>query len=155
MSQFKKLVGEVRHVGRVLMSGGPEDCCQLDALVVRDSDNGEVIRMVDVIVPNAIHEVLKPGEIGQLEILMLNYPKPFGSAARYFVLRLESANEWIDGTSNVKAWVRGSKGAALHFLWFGLILMPAFGFGLLLWICAARLLALNVPPAVAVSSQRG
>jgi hypothetical protein len=68
---------------------------------------------------------------------------------------LKSEQECIDGTRNVKAWVRGSKGAALHFLCYGIVLMPAFGFGLLLWICAIRLLTLSVPPEAAVTSRRG
>jgi len=154
MSQWKTVIGEVRHVGRVQMRGGQEDCCLLDSLVILES-NGQTVRMVNVVVPSAIYDVLKPGDIGDFDTLVLNYPKPFGSAARTFVVRLKSAAECIDGIQNVKAWVRGSKGAAFHFLWYGIVLMPAFGFGLLLWICAGRLLALNVPREVAMSSSQG
>lgn len=154
MSQWKMVVGEVRHVGQVQMRGGPEDCFLLDSLAIRGSD-GHTTRMVGVVVPGAIYDVLKPGVVGNFAVLVLTYPKPFGSAERTFVVRLKSAEEFIDGIQNVRAWVRSSKGAALHFFWYGIVLMPAFGFGLLLWVCAARLLALNVPPDVSAVSLRG
>lgn len=154
MGQWKTVVGEVRHVGSVQVRGGQEDCFLLDSLVVRGSD-GQTIRMLDIVVPGEIYEELKLGGTGQFEILALNYPKVFGSATRSFVISFKTADRLIDGIQNVKVWVRSSKGAALHYLWYGIVLMPAFGFGFLLWICAVRLLALNIPLDVTSSSQRG
>lgn len=154
MDHWRSVRGEVRHVGNVKMRGGQEDCCLLDSLVIRESD-GQTVRWVDVVVPSAIQDLLKLGDVAEFDVLVLNYPKPFGSTPRTFVVRLKSADGCIDGIQNVVAWIRGSKGAAFHFLWCGGVLMPAFGFGLLLWLCALRLLILNVPSDVVVASPRG
>lgn len=154
MNQWKTVAGVVQHVGQVQISDGRGDCCLLDSLVIQASD-GQTVRMVNVVVPGAIYELLQPGAVGNFDILILYYPKPFGSVARSFVVRMRSAEAYIEGMENVKAWVHSSKGAALHLLWYGIFLMPAFGFGLLLWICAGRLLALHVPSNIAAFSQRG
>lgn len=154
MTHWQTVSGEVVDVGRILHQGGPEDCYQLDAVVFRDI-NGTIIRVTDIVVPGAIHWMLKAGMRGQFELLHLTYPKPFGSYLRSFLIGMKSCQGNADGEPNVRKWVRESKGAAFHFLWFGVVLMPAFGFGLLLWICAVRLLMLNVPSKSGQSQSGG
>jgi hypothetical protein len=144
MTHWQTVSGEVVDVGRILHQGGPDDCYHLDSVVFRDI-NGTIVRVMGVVVPGAIYWMLKAGVRGQFKLLHLTYPKPFGSYLRSFLIGMKSSEGSVDGESNVRKWVRDSKGGAFHFLWFGVVLMPAFGVGLLLWICAARLLMLTVP----------
>lgn len=144
MTHLQTINGVVIDIGAAQHDPGP-DCYLVKNLVLKES-GGKVVRLAEVVVPGSIHWMLKPGAVGRFNLLYLTYPKPLGSYLRAFMTEVTCADGSVDGAQNVHSWIRSSKGAVLHFLWFGLVLMPAFGFGLLLWICAARLLLLNAPP---------
>lgn len=143
MTHLQAISGTVVSVGPGEHDPGP-DCYLVRELVLKDG-GGKGLRMVGIVVPGAAYWMLKPGAVGRFELLHLTYPKPLGSHTRSFLVNVSCADGDVNGIRNVQEWIRGSKGAALHFLWFGLVLMPAFGFGLLLWLCAARLLLLKAP----------
>lgn len=142
MNYRQALIGKVVHVGNILQQGGPEDCCLLDSIVFRDRA-GAITRLTGVVVPGKVHWTLTTGLEGQFELLHLTYPKPFGSYVRSFIVEVKSKDATVDGEDSVRKWISSSKGAFFQYLWFGLILLPAFGFGILLWICAIRLLKIS------------
>jgi hypothetical protein len=144
MTHLQTIDGEVVSVGPGQHDPGP-DCYLVKELVLKDG-SGTVVRLVDVVVPGAAHWMLKPGAAGRFDLLHLTYPKPLGSYLRSFLVAASCADGDVNGARNIHRWIRSSKGAAFHFLWFGLLLMPAFGFGLLLWICATKLLFVKAPP---------
>lgn len=144
MTHLQTIQGEIVGVGPAQHDVGL-DCYLVKGMVLREG-NGSVVRLPEVVVPGAMHWMLKPGTAGRFELLHLTYPKPLGSYLRTFMFEISSADGDVNGLQNVNKWIRSSKGAAFHFLWLGLVLMPAFGFGLLLWLCAARLFALNALP---------
>lgn len=143
MAHLQTINGEVVSVAPGQHDPGP-DCYLVKELVLKDG-SGKAVRLVDIVVPGAAHWMLKPGTAGRFDLLHLTYPKPLGYYVRSFLVRASCADGDVNGAQNVHRWIRSSKGAAFHFLWFGLVLMPAFGFGLLLWICAARLLLVKAP----------
>lgn len=144
MTHLQTINGEVVRVGPGQHDPGP-DCYLVKELVLKDG-SGKAVRLVDIVVPGPAFWMLKPGVVGHFDLLHLTYPKPFGSYLRSFLSKASCPEGNVHGAQNINKWIRSSKGAAFHFLWFGLVLMPAFGFGLLLWICAARLLFVKAPP---------
>ena len=154
MTHLQTISGEVVRVGPGQHDPGP-DCYLVEELVLKDR-SGNAVRIAGIVVPGAAHWMLRPGMAGRFELLHLTYPKPMGSYTRSFLVNISCADGDMNGAQNVQKWIQSSKGAALHFLWFGLVLMPAFGFGLLLWICATRLLLLKAPslPGLVKANER-
>lgn len=144
MIRRQTIFGKVVSVGRTFQQDGSRRCYLVD-VVVLENDAGGIMRLIDVVVPCSIHWMLEVGEQGQFEFLYVQYPKPFGSYLRCFLIGLRSKRGNVQGAPDVQKWMRASRGAALHFFGYGLILMPAFGLGLLFWICAVRLVMVNLP----------
>lgn len=144
MTRLHQLEGAVVYRGAA-QRDPRTDCYLLGELVVKDG-RGQVVRLTDVVVPGRAFSMLTSGGKCQIQVLHLTYPKPLGTFERAFLVKVHSDVGFADGAEDIRKWVTSSKGAAFHYLWYGLILLPAFGFGLLLWACALRLIALEVPP---------
>lgn len=153
MTRLQELEGAVFRLGAA-QRDARTDCYLLEELVLKNKD-GQLIRLTDVVVPGGAFSLLVPGDDCRLHVLQLAYPKPIGTFDRAFVVRVLSNEGLVEGAENVRKWVSSSKGAAFHYLWYGLVLLPAFGFGLLLWACALRLLALKVPSLAGDSNAKG
>lgn len=144
MGSRQAITGEVVHVGAILQQGGQEDCSLLESVVFKDRA-GTITRFTGLVVPGNLHWMLKPGLEGKFELLHITYPKPLGSYIRSFLTEITSEKASGVGREGVRKWISSSKGACFHYLWYGVVLLPAFGFGVLLWICAFRLLRISVP----------
>ena len=151
MTHLQTINGEVVTVGPGQHDPGP-DCYLVKELVLKDGA-GKAVRFVDIVIPGAAHWMLKPGAVGRFDLLHMTYPKPMGSYLCSFLVNASCANGQVNGAQSIHKWIRSSKGAAFHFLWFGVVLMPAFGFGLLLWICAFRLISLRVPQLPGIANR--
>jgi len=143
MTGRQEIQGVVVHRGAGQRDPRP-DCYLVDELVFKDTQ-GQLIRLADVVVPAGAYGMLHQGASGRFDILYLIYPKPMGNYDRTFVVDVRTAEGTANGADSIHRWVQSSKGAAFHFFWYGFLLLPAFGFGLLLWVCALRLIALEVP----------
>ncbi|WP_109126175.1 hypothetical protein [Dyella sp. C11] len=82
----------------------------------------------------------------------VRFPRFFGSAKRHVLYAVRSQGRTTEAVEQSCRLVSQQKVEAFKLLFYGLFLLPLYGFGLLLWIWAARLLAVRVP-ATAMSQE--
>jgi len=77
----------------------------------------------------------------------VRFPRFLGSARRYVLYAVQSQGRTTEAIEQSCRLVSQQKVEAFKLLFYGLFLLPLYGFGLLLWIWAARLLAVRLPAA--------
>lgn len=109
----------------------------------------------NVFVSSYLDSLLDAGVAGTFYVAELAMPKVFGSRPLYFIYAIDTGGKRYEAIPQTKRILNGCKGAAGKLAWYGLILLIAWGFGLLLWVQAARLLALQLPEAEMASVLQG
>ena len=99
-----------------------------------------------VIVPSYLDSVLGFGAKGDFFVLTVPFPKMFGSSPVNVVFATSCEGKQRLAIPQAARCITGGNGGfAFKLFMFGLIMMPAFGFGLIFWIWALRVMLVQVP----------
>jgi len=148
MSSVKKLSGELVATGPVVyhgvQSGGAEPGSVYDYIRLENSD-GQESYLERVTVPAFLDSLIGIGKVATLYVAEVRIPTLFSSAPMHFVYAVEVDGKVRKATEQVQKILRSIKGGVVTLFLLGLVLLPAWGAGLLFWIRAFRLIKLSLP----------
>lgn len=148
-ADLKKIRGRIVAAGPVVYDG--VDNASEPAAIYRFlrlvDEAGQEIYLEHVHIPAFLDSLISSGTVGTFYVMGIPIPKPFGSKPFYFVYALNIDGRLSDAIAQTNRLLRACKAGALRLAWFGLILLAAWGFGVVLWIQAVRLLSLSMPEA--------
>lgn len=154
---IRKIQGRLMATGPVLHDGvdnGSEPVAIYQYVRFEEEGRREVY-LQHVFVSSYLDSLLDAGSAGTFYVVELAMPKVFGSRPLYFIYAVDTGGKRYEAIPQTKRILNGCKGAAGKLAWYGLILLIAWGFGLLLWVQAARLLALQLPEAAMANALQG
>ncbi|MDH0342066.1 hypothetical protein [Chromobacterium haemolyticum] len=143
----RKIKGRLVATGPVMHDGvdnGAEPATIYNYVRLQDENGGDTY-MQQVFVPAVLDSLLDVGTAGTFYVVEVAIPKLFGSRPFHFVFGLEVGGKLYQAVPQTRRILNGCKGGAAKLAWYGLILLIAWGFGLLLWVQAARLLSITLP----------
>lgn len=144
MARIARVIGKLEATGPAERASNPLNLALYSYLRIV-GDDGDELFLEQVFVPAYLDSTLSLGTPTELYVVTIPYPKLFGSHDKSFVYGMTLNGTRRNALKEVRQIFQGTKGAAFHLFWYGLVLMPAFGFGLLFWIAALRLLQLTLP----------
>jgi hypothetical protein len=148
MQYIKTYSGKLEATGPVIndgpASGSSESCAFYDYL--RLDGNGQEIFLERVMIPAYLDSLAKLGSVMTLGVVAVPVPTTFfGSKPVHLVYALETGGKARMGIDQAVRLHRSIKHRAFTLFWYGLILLPAWGFGVLFWIRAIRLITFRLP----------
>ena len=147
---LKTVSGELVATGTVAYDGahnGAEPAAMYDYVRIED-ERGQDIFLERVIVPAALDSHLGLGTTGKFYLVEVRVPTLFGSKPMYFAYGIEVNGRRVHkAIAQTQRCLRSAKGGAIRLFGWGCILLVAWGFGLLLWVQACRLLSISLPLA--------
>lgn len=108
MIQYLKLTGRLLAMGREQHHGAPLHASMVDYLKFETSD-GKSRQVQEVVVPSLVHSTLAVGDAGEFDLIVMNYPKPFGTYSRYFLAGLRTGRGEVEATPEVRKWVAAQR----------------------------------------------
>jgi len=147
MSILKKISGELVATGSVVHDGAhnsSEPAAMYDYLRFED-EQGQDVFLERVIVPAAMDSHLGLGIVGKFYLVEVRVPTLFSSKPMYFFYGIETNGRVRKAITQTQRCLRSAKGGVIKLFGYGCILLVAWGFGLLLWVQAFRLLSINLP----------
>lgn len=148
MSRTRKLSGELVATGPVVydgpQSGVAEPYSMYDYLRFEDG-TGKDIYVERVVIPAYLDSSVRTGMVATFLVAEVPIPTMLSSKPMHFVYELETGGKTRRAIEQVQKVFRLTKRAAYPLLGYGLILLPAWGFGLLFWFRAIRLIRLRLP----------
>lgn len=151
---IRKIHGRLTTTGPVLQDGvdnGAEPAAIYQYVRFEEEGRREVY-LQHVFVPSYLDSLLNAGSVGTFFVVELAMPKLFGSRPFYFIYAVEIGGTLYEAIPQTKRILNGCKGAVGKLAWYGLILLIAWGFGLLLWVQAGRLFSMQLPEAAMANS---
>lgn len=146
MSIVKKISGELVATGPVVHDGahnGAESVAIYD--YIRLDGAGEELYLERVIVPAFLDSLIGVGIAGTFHFVEVRIPTLFGSKPMYFIYALEIGGKIRKAIEQTQRCLRSAKGGAVKLFGWGCVLLIAWGFGVLLWIQAYRLITVSLP----------
>jgi len=144
----------IRKISGTLVASGPvvydgpqnraEPAAFYDYIRVEDR-GGQEVYLEQVIVPAYLDSLINMGMVATLYVAEVRIPTLFGSKSMHWVYALESGGKVRKAIEQTQRCFRGAKMSVLKLFLYGLGLMVFYGFGLLLWIQAVRLLSADLP----------
>lgn len=151
-----KIQGRLMTTGPVLHDGidnGSEPAAIYQYVRFEEEGrSGAGAYLQNVFVSSYLDSLLDAGVAGTFYVVELAMPKLFGSRPFYFIYAVEIGGTLYEAIPQTKRILNGCKGAVGKLAWYGLILLIAWGFGLLLWVQAGRLFAMQLPEAAMANS---
>lgn len=148
MANIQKITGVLANTGPVTYTGPDsrvESAAVYDYLRI-EADDGREHYLEKVSVPSYLDATLAPGTTGTFHVVTVTFPKLFGSHQLRYVFATSSDGKLRQAIPQAaRCATDGNIGAALRLLWYGTILMPAFGIGLLYWFAALRFMLVKAP----------
>jgi hypothetical protein len=148
MSRTRTLSGELVATGPVVYDGtqfgAAEPYSMYDYLRFED-EAGKDLYIERVVIPAYLDSSIRAGMEATFLVVEVPIPTMLGSKPMHFVYAVETGGKMRRAIEQVQKIFRLTKGAALPMFWYGLILLPAWGFGLVLWIRAVRIIKLRLP----------
>lgn len=149
MSILRKESGELVATGPVVHDGahnGAEPAAIYDYIRLED-EGGREIYMERVMVPAFLDSLIDVGTKGKFYIVEVRLPKLFGSKSMHFIYAINVNGKVRKAVEQTQRCLRSVKGGAIKLFGYGCVLLIAWGFGLLLWIQAFRLMRVSLPLA--------
>lgn len=144
MARIVRVIGRLEAKGQAQYERDRGNYAIYDYLRFENEDQTEMY-FERVCIPSYIDSLISPGSLSEFHIVTLSYPKVFGSRNFSFLYAITINGKTKESFDEIRHCFSSSKWGALNLFWIGIVLMPAFGFGLLLWIAALRLLGLSLP----------
>lgn len=148
--------GDLTVTGPCKDHGGGEPSARYD--YVRFVESGRQVYLQDVIVPAYVDSFIRAGMQGAVFYLVeLRYPTFFfGRKSIWMMYGVQVNGELHEAIDKVSRRVSyGNLWEAAQYALAGLISLPLMGVGLILWVLAARTLAVSVPVAEMRQSVKG
>lgn len=149
MSILRKVSGELVATGPVVHDGahnGAEPAAMYDYIRFED-EGGQEVYLERVIVPAFLDSLIDVGTKGKLYIVEVRVPTLFGSKPMHFIYAIDVNGKVRKAVEQTQRCLRSAKGGAIKLFGYGCVLLIAWGFGLLLWVQAFRLMRVNLPLA--------
>lgn len=149
MAVIQKISGVLATTGPATYFGSDsqsESATNYDYLRI-EGDDGREYYLERVVVPSYLDATLTSGTRGSFYIVPIAVPKLFGSHQVYSLFALSASDGKLRQAipQAARCTTDGKIGNALRLFWYGTILMPAFGVGLLYWIAALRFILIKAP----------
>lgn len=150
MSVLRKISGRLVSTGPVVHGGvhnGAEPGALYDYIRMEGCD-GQEEYLERVVIPGFLDSLIDVGVVGTLYIVEVPIPTMFfGSKPMCFVYAVETGGKVRKGIEQTQRCLQSAKTGATKLFGYGFILLIAYGFGLLLWIQAYRLVSIKLPLA--------
>ncbi len=149
MSILRKVSGELVATGPVVYDGAhnwAEPAAMYD-YVRLEEDGGHDFYMERVMVPAFIDSLLGVGTKAKFYIVEVRIPTLFGSKPMHLIYAIDVNGKMHRAIEQTQRCLRSAKGGAIKLFGYGCVLLIAWGFGLLLWVQAFRLLRVSLPLA--------
>lgn len=144
MNEILRIDGRLAATGLVVHEQRPENVSIYDYLRFV-GENGQETYLERVFVPGYLDSRIGAGFMGRFYLVTLHYPQLFGSKPSSFLFGVVSAGQLWDGIQPVRKCFGLTKMGVVQLFIGGLVLLVAWGFGLLFWIQAIRLIRLELP----------
>ena len=146
MATIQKVTGRLAALGAMTHSRAGGESSVIYEYLRIETEGGNEQYFERVIVPSYLDSVLSFGAKGDFFVLTVPFPKMFGSSPVHIVFATSCEGKPRQAIPQAARCVTsGNGGLALKLVLFGLIMMPAFGFGLVFWIWALRMMLVKVP----------
>lgn len=146
MANIQKVSGRLVALGPTTQNGtGGESSVTYEYLRFETENGGEQY-FERVVVPSYLDSALGFGTKGDFAIATIAIPNMFGSNPIHVVFATSCEGKPRQAIPQAARCVTsGSGGLIMKMFLLGLILMPAFGVGLVFWVWALRLMFIKVP----------
>ena len=144
MAGIVRVVGRLEAKGPVQYERDRGNYAIYDYIRFQGEDQTETY-LQRVCIPTYLDSSISIGSPAEFHIVTLSYPKIFGSRDISYVYAVTLNGKTKESLNEVRRCFSSSKWGALNLFLVGIILLPAFGFGVLLWIAGLRLLGLALP----------
>lgn len=130
--------------GPAVHQSGAEPCSFYDYLRFENSD-GQEIYQERVMAPAFLDSLIGAGTVATFSIAEVLIPTLFGSKPMHFVYAVESNGKVRKAIEQNERILKSLKADSLKLVWYGFILLMAWGFGLLFWVQAVRFMRISLP----------
>lgn len=148
MAIIQKISGDLANTGPTTYTG-PD--CRVESAAIYDylrieGDDKKEHYLEKVIVPSYLDATLSPGTKGIFYVVTITFPKLFGSHQIRYLFATSNEGKLTHAIPQAaRCATDGNGGQALKLLLLGTMLLPAFGYGLLFWLLALRLMLVKAP----------
>lgn len=148
MATIQKITGVLDTTGPVNYSGPDrraESAAVYDYLRI-EGDDGREHFLEKVAVPSYLDASIAVGMKGTFYFVTITFPTLLGSQPVRYLFATSSGGKLRQAIPQAaRCATQGNIGVALRLFWYGIILMPAFGVGLLYWLAALRFIRIKAP----------
>lgn len=148
MASIQKISGALTNTGPCTYTGpnGHVESATIYEYLRIEGDGGREYYLEKVVVPSYLDVACDPGLKGVFYLVTIPYPKLFGSHPIRYLFGISSNGKLRGAIPQTERCVtRGNGGYVFQLLVLGAFLLPAFGFGMLFWLLALRLILVKVP----------
>lgn len=148
MSCIRKLSGKLVATGPVVHHGvhtGSIEPGSVYDYLRFEGPSGEGIYVAQVTVPAFLDSLLVVGAAMTISMAEIRMPTLWGSNPMQFLYAIRVGGKTLSAVQNAQRILDSMRGAALRLFLYGLILLPAWGAGLLFWFAALRITRLKLP----------
>lgn len=148
MATIQKISGVLANTGPATYTGPDsrvESAAVYDYLRI-EGDDGREHYLERIAVPSYLDATMAPATKGVFYVVTIPFPKLFGSHQLRYVFGTSSDGKIRQAVPQAARCVTdGNGGAAFKLLVLGTFLLPAFGYGILFWLLAWRLMLVKAP----------
>lgn len=146
MASIQKISGVLANTGPAAYIGGRAESAAVYDYLRIEGEDGREHYLEKVAVPSYLDATLAPGAKGNFYIVTINFPKMFCSHQLRYLFATSSDGKLRQAIPQAARCVTdGNLWEALRLFGYGVVLLPAFGYGVLLWLWALRLMLVKAP----------
>jgi len=148
MASIQKMFGTLTNTGPCTYTGpnGRVESATIYEYLRIEGGDGREHYLEKVVVPSYLDIACEPGLKGEFYLVTIPYPKLFGSYQIRYLFGISSNGKLREAILQAARCVTsGHGGYVFQLLVLGTFLLPAFGFGMLFWLLALRLMLVKVP----------
>lgn len=148
MASIQKISGVLANTGQAVHIGGQAESAAVYDYLRIEGEDGKEHYLEKVAVPSYLDATLAPGTKGNFYVVVIDFPKMFGSHQLRYLFATSSEGKLRQAIPQAARCVTdGNLWEALRLFGYGVVLLPAFGYGVLLWLWALRLMLVKAPVA--------
>lgn len=148
MATIQKISGVLANTGPCTYTGPDsraESATIYDYLRIEGDDERDYY-LEKVVVPSYLDVACDPGVKGGFYLVTIPFPKLLGSHKIRYLFAIASDGKRREAIPQaVRCVTSGHGGYIFQLLVLGVALLPAFGFGILFWLLALRLMLVKAP----------
>jgi len=148
MASIQNISGALVNTGPAVHIGGQAESAAVYDYLRIEGEDGKEHYLEKVAVPSYLDATLAPGTKGNFYIVSIDFPKMFGSHQLRYLFATSSEGKLRQAIPQAARCVTdGNLWEAIRLFGYGVVLLPAFGYGVLLWLWALRLMLVKAPVA--------